>query len=103
MTASWRLAVLPISGGAPTSVFDAPYSINRVVQWTPDGEHLAFVVTRGGVSNIWTQPISGGAPAQLTNFKTDRIFNFAWSRDGKRLALAHGWVSSDVALVQNFR
>lgn len=60
-------------------------------------------MTRGGVSNIWTQPVSGGAPAQLTNFKTDRIFNFAWSRDGKRLALAQGWVSSDVALIQNFR
>ncbi|HKQ80034.1 MAG TPA: protein kinase [Blastocatellia bacterium] len=102
-SASWRLAVLPVSGGAPAAVFDAPYSLNRVVQWTPDGERLAFVVTRGGVSNIWSQPVSGGTPTQLTNFKSDRIFNFAWSRGGKRLALAQGWVSSDVALIQNFR
>jgi len=102
-TAGWRLAVLPISGGAPMTVFDAPGSMHRVVQWTPDGAGLSFIVTRGGVSNIWSQPISGGAPAQLTNFKTDRIFNFAWSRYGQRLALAHGWESSDVALIRNFR
>ncbi|MGH9844049.1 MAG: protein kinase domain-containing protein [Blastocatellia bacterium] len=102
-TAGWRLAVLPTSGGAPTAVFDAPGSMHRVVQWTPDGAGLAFIVTRGGVSNLWSQPISGGPPAQFTDFKTDRIFNFAWSRDGERLALAHGWESSDVALIQNFR
>jgi Tol biopolymer transport system component len=102
-TASWRLAVWPVSGGAPIAVFDAPGSMHRVVQWTPDGARLAFTLTRGGVTNIWSQPVSGGAPAQITNFKTDRIFNFAWSRDGRRLALAHGWESSDVALIQDFR
>ena len=44
------------------------------------------VVTRGGVSNIWAQPIDGSAPKQLTHFKTDRIFSFDWSGDGKQLA-----------------
>ncbi len=101
--AGWRLAVLPVSGDVPISVFDAPLSMHRVIQWTPDGERLAYVVTRDGVSNIWTQPVSGGPASQLTDYKSDRIFNFAWSRDGKRLALAHGWESSDVALIQNFR
>lgn len=102
-TARWRLAVMPISGGAPAAIFDASGSLHRVVQWTPDGAGLAFIVTRGGVSNIWIQQLSGGSTAQLTSFKTGRIFNFAWSRDGKQLALAHGWVSSDVALIRNFR
>ncbi len=102
-TASWRLAVLPISGGAPIAVYDAPGSTHRVVQWTPDGAGVAYIVTRGGVSNIWSQPLSGGPPSQITKFKTNLIFNFAWSRDGKQLALAQGWESSDVALFQNFR
>jgi Tol biopolymer transport system component len=77
--------------------------MRRVVQWTPDGSGLAFVVTRGGVSNLWVQPVAGGAPSPLTDFKTDRIFNFAWSRDGRRLALARGWSSGDVVLIRNFR
>jgi serine/threonine protein kinase/Tol biopolymer transport system component len=102
-TARWRLAVFPVSGGNPLAVFDAPGSMHRVVQWTPDGNGLAFIVTRGGVSNIWVQPVSGGAPSPVTSFKTDRIFNFAWSRDGRQLALARGWSSGDVVLIRNFR
>jgi Tol biopolymer transport system component len=102
-TARWRLAVFPVAGGNPLVVFDAPGSMRRVVQWTPDGSGLAFVVTRGGVSNLWVQPVAGGAPSPLTDFKTDRIFNFAWSRDGRRLALARGWSSGDVVLIRNFR
>jgi Tol biopolymer transport system component len=102
-TARWRLAIFPVSGGNPLAVFDAPGSMHRVVQWTPDGNGLAFIVTRGGVSNIWVQPISGGAPSPMTSFKTDRIFNFAWSRDGRQLALARGWSSGDVVLIRNFR
>jgi len=102
-TASWKLAVLPVSGGAPLAVFDAPGSAYRVFQWTPDAAGLTYIVARGGVSNLWAQRLSGGTPAQYTGFKSGRIFNFAWSRDGLRLALAHGWVSSDVALIQNFR
>jgi len=102
-TASWKLAVLPVSGGAPLAAFDAPGSAYRVVQWTPDAAGLIYIVTQGGVSNLWAQRLSGGAPAQYTGFKSGRVFNFAWSRDGLRLALAHGWVSSDVALIQNFR
>jgi Tol biopolymer transport system component len=102
-TAKWRAAVLPITGGAPLAVFDAPGGMHRVMQWTSDGAALAFIVTRAGVSNIWAHPIIGGTSAQLTDFKTNRIFNFAWSSDGRRLALAQGWTSSDVALIQNFR
>ncbi len=102
-TARWRLAVFPVSGGNPLAVFDAPGSWHRVVHWTPDGNGLAFIVTSGGVSNIWVQPVSGGASAPMTDFKTDRIFNFAWSRDGRQLALARGWSSGDVVLIRNFR
>ncbi len=36
---------------------------------------------------------------QLTDFKTDRIFWFDWSRDGKQLAFVRGAVSSDVVQI----
>ncbi len=47
--------------------------------------------------------MSGGPPRQLTNFASDRISNFAWSRDGKQLLLIRGDVTSDVILISNFR
>ena len=42
---------------------------------------------------------SGGAPKQLTTFKSDLIFVFDLSRDGKLLAVSRGSVSSDVVLI----
>jgi Tol biopolymer transport system component len=59
-------------------------------------------LTRGGASNIWRQALAGGLPKQITSFKSDLIFFFAWSRDGKQLALERGATSSDVVLISNF-
>ena len=70
---------------------------------TADGRDLTYVDTKGGVSNIWLQSLAGGAPRQLTDFKDQRIFGFAWSRDGKQLALSRGVVNSDVVLVKDFK
>jgi hypothetical protein len=44
--------------------------------------------------------LSGGAPEQITDFGSDRIFAFAQSHDGRRLAVARGTVQSDVVLIQ---
>jgi hypothetical protein len=60
-------------------------------------------VTRNGVSNLWAQSIDGSPPKQLTNFTTDRIFGFAFSRDGKQLALSRGTQASDVVLISDFK
>jgi len=94
-----RWLVVPSSGGAPVYTFDADIrAINRV-RFTPDGKSLAYVVNEHGVSNLWAVPLGGGQPKQLTDFKSDQIFDFAWSRDGKLLALSRGQVSNDVVLL----
>ncbi len=103
-----KLAVFPLEGGQPTRIFDAPILAEEVSlvpppRWTTDGRALTYVGTSAGVSNIWLQPINGGAPRQLTTFKVDRIFSFEWSRDGKQLLVARGMVASDVVLISKFR
>jgi eukaryotic-like serine/threonine-protein kinase len=102
-TSEHKLAVIPFEGGPPVKVFDQAGMFNRPISWTPDGRAVAYVVNRGGVSNIWVQPLDGGEPKQLTDFKDQRLFGFAWSRDGKQLALSRGVVNSDVVLISNFK
>ncbi|MGH9510405.1 MAG: TolB family protein, partial [Terriglobales bacterium] len=68
-----------------------------------DGRGLDYAEVRNGVSNVWRQPLSGGKPRQVTQFGEDRIFNGAWSPDGKQLAVARGRWRSDVVLISNFR
>jgi Tol biopolymer transport system component len=99
----WRIAVASTEGGEPLKTFDLPATFRHPLHWTPDGRALAYIDTKGGVSNIVAQPLDGGAPKQLTDFKADRIFSFAYSPDGKQLALSRGTVTSDVVLIKDFR
>jgi eukaryotic-like serine/threonine-protein kinase len=99
-----RIAVIPASGGPPTKTLDYPPTITwGLLRWTPDGKALGYIDTRAGVSNLWALPVDGSPPKQITDFKTDQIFWFDWSRDGRWLALARGSVSSDVVLVRDSR
>jgi Tol biopolymer transport system component len=98
----WSLAIIPIEGGPPIKSFDIS-PLQARFQWDSDGRALLYTVTRDGVTNIWRQPLDGGLPKQLTAFKSDQIFRFSWSSDGKQLVMARGSVSSDVVLINDLR
>ena len=97
------LAIMAFDGGPPEETFELPDTADpSTAHWTPDGRSLTFIDGRKGVGNLWNQPVSGGPPKQITNFKSELIFNFAWSRDG-RLALSRGTKSHDVIMISNFK
>ena len=73
-----------------------------VLKFTPDGQSITYVDNRDGTSNIWSVPTEGGTPRKLTNFTSQDIFDFAWSRDGKQLVLSRGTQYSDAVLIRNF-
>lgn len=91
-----------VSGGPPTGLLELAER-SSLVKWTPDGRAIAYIVTDKEVSNIWAQPLDGGPSKQLTNFQSERIFNFAWSRDGRQLALSRGVANRDVVLITGFK
>ena len=97
-----KIATVPVAGGSMHVIGQVPLG-TRGLAWSPSGKALQYGLTRNGASNLWEQPLSGGPPRQLTNFASDRISNFAWSRDGKQLLLIRGDVTSDVILIGNFR
>jgi Tol biopolymer transport system component len=96
------LALLPFAGGQPAKVFSLPAAYGRPFLWTPDGRTISYINNVNGVSNIWEQPVTGGAPQPVTHFTSDKIFWFDWSRDG-RLALSRGTDTTDAVLIRNFR
>jgi hypothetical protein len=51
--------------------------------------------------NVWTTPVEGEAPRQLTTF-TDgrRIADFAWSRHDRRLAILRFTMTNDIVMFQ---
>jgi eukaryotic-like serine/threonine-protein kinase len=97
----FQLAILSFEDGKTVKTFDLPPSAfnSPNLDWSADGKAVLYVDSRGGISNIWSQPIAGGAARQVTSFNTDQIFAFDLSRDGKTMALARGNVSNDVVLI----
>jgi serine/threonine protein kinase len=78
---------------------DAPAGRSR--RWMPEGRALAYVDVAG--TNIWVQPLAGGRPRQLTHFTDRTIEDYAWSHDGKRLAIARSTTSNDIVLLKGLR
>jgi DNA-binding winged helix-turn-helix (wHTH) protein/Tol biopolymer transport system component len=94
----WNVAVLPVHSGPPVRTIRLMGGAGDL-HWSPDGQSLQYVVTRGDVSNIWEHPLNGVKPRQLTNFMADEIFDFNWSADHKHLLLTRGHSTSDIVLL----
>ncbi len=103
-----EITIMPLEGGQPAHLLHLPSGSStnsdsyEWAQWSPDGRAVDFIRTENGVSNLWRQPLRGGALRPLTHFNSDVIFNFAWSPDGKWLALSRGSVTSDAILIRDF-
>jgi Tol biopolymer transport system component len=70
------------------------------VRWTPDGRGVAYAEK----GNVWVQSLDGRPPRQLTHFTEGRpIMAFAWSRDGKRLAIARTSTTEDIVLIRGLQ
>jgi len=95
-----KIAVIPFTGGEPTKFIDALPGAHSPIKWTSDGRALIYDVSRNNVSNIWSQPLDGGPPKQLTDFKSETIQGFDWSRDD-RLLVSRGFTAREIVLIQD--
>ena len=100
-----KVAVIPFEGGAPVALLDLPGTSpgRNPLAWTADGHAIACIDASGGASNVRALPLDGSSPRLLTDFKSDDIFWFALSGDGRRLACARGRSTTDVVLINDFR
>jgi Tol biopolymer transport system component len=74
----------------------------RSLQWNPDSTGVVYINEQDH-KNLWKQPLDGGPPTPLTHFADAQILEFAWSPDGKRLALSRGQVSDDIVVLRGLR
>ena len=76
---------------------------NRVglVRFSRDGKAVVYAIRENGVDNLWLQPLDGSKGKQLTDFSSERIYDFHWSFDGRQLALVRGHNESDVVLIRD--
>jgi Tol biopolymer transport system component len=98
-----KLAIIAFDGGAPVKTIDLPRSVQPIAfAWMPDGLSIAYLDNSSGILNVWSQPIDGGAPKQLTNYKSEFVTSFAISRDGK-IATYRWSATRDIVLIKDFK
>lgn len=97
-TQTFRIGIVPVDGSGEPRIFDLAMR-RPFVQWS--GEN-SFDYSAGAfnTSSILRQTISGETSQKQIDFP-DRVFNFAWSGDGKNLLVARGKQQGDALLITN--
>ena len=97
-----QLAIVSIEDGRPVKLFDVPRTANFTngIRWTPDDKAVCY---RDWANGIWRQDINGGPPQRLKGLPEEKIYTYAWSRDGKRFAFTRGREVRDAVLIEDFQ
>lgn len=86
------------------SLLEGEFFATGKILWTKDGKALFYAKERiDRIPNIWSQPLDGSASKQITNYSSERIFDFGWSPDGKQLAVIRGAWKNEAVLISGFR
>ena len=100
-----KFIVQKLEGGAVVQEMESPSTFSAV-GWTPDGRGITYVRnTTGNTTNVYMQPVAGGAPVQLTHFDSEPavVSAYAWSRDGKKFAVTRArYNDADVVMFSGF-
>jgi Tol biopolymer transport system component len=70
-------------------------------RFNAEGKAVVYTVREKGVDNLWLQPLDSSPFRQLTHFTSEKISQFAFSRDGSQLAIERGHTESDAVLLRD--
>jgi Tol biopolymer transport system component len=96
-----RLVMVPTEPGRPPRILDFERYRFGLLRFSADGKAVVYPTRENGVDNLWLQPLDGSKGHAITDFKSERIYDFRWSLDGKQLALLRGHTDADVVLIRS--
>ncbi|MDA1094939.1 MAG: S9 family peptidase [Acidobacteria bacterium] len=77
---------VPVAGGSPRRETNDPAS-DFNPRWSPDGEHLYFLSTRSGSSQVWRLEVGDERARQVSDLPLD-VSNLTLSPDGSHVAVS---------------
>ena len=93
------IKVYPADGGAPIKTITPDPHMSAGMQYSSDGKAFYYPVTEKGVSNIFRQPLDGGPPTPVTDFKELTAYGYSYNWPANKLAVTRGKVNSDVVVI----
>lgn len=97
-----RLAVFDTTTFEKVKTFEMPpFSMVSIgTRWTPDSRSIVY---RDWFDGYWAQALAGGEPKHLEGLPHEKLYNFAYSKDGKQFAFVRGQEIRDVVLIPTGR
>jgi hypothetical protein len=97
-----QLALVPVDSPKNAKLVDLQHAVPPygAVRFTLEGKAVVYALGDQDAQNLWPQPRDGSAGKQITNFKSEQIFEFHWSFDGSKLGMVRGHTDSDVVLLE---
>jgi eukaryotic-like serine/threonine-protein kinase len=95
-----KLALVTVDSGQ-TKLLEFERLRFGLIRFSHDGKAVVYTTRDKGVDNLWLQPLDGSKGRQITDFTSDRIWDFHWSFDGKQLAMVRGHNDADVVLIRD--
>jgi Tol biopolymer transport system component len=80
---------IPIQGGDPIPLTSGD-SLDSGPVWSPDGERLAFVSSRGNSQRIWMVSADGGPAVEVPDSAASTDPGLQWTSDGRLIWLKPG-------------
>jgi hypothetical protein len=102
MSGTHEMAIFPAQGGEPLGHFAVPMQDWQSVQYIDD-RVVSYVKNADGHSNLWTYDLVAGTSKQLTDFKSEQIYAYAWSPDRKQIAFLRGPKMNNVMIIGSER
>ncbi|MBN2746708.1 MAG: PD40 domain-containing protein [Bacteroidales bacterium] len=77
---------VPVKEGVTYNLTQSSGAHDRNPEWSPNGEHIAWISDMGGEFEIYLSKADAiGKAQQLTKNTDNYIFNFSWSPDSKKI------------------
>jgi serine/threonine protein kinase len=95
-----KLALVDTASGQAKLV-NFQQSNSGAVRFSTDGKAVVYPTRTHGVDNLWSQPLDGSPGRQITDFKSEHIYDFHWPFDGSKLGLIRGHTDADVVLIRD--
>lgn len=98
---NFQFAVLSTENANDIRFFNVK-TFGQTARFSPDVKFLDYISFGENETKILRQNLDGGEPKEIFTLPKERIFNFAWSNDGKKLAVSRGQQYRDAVLLTNF-
>jgi serine/threonine protein kinase len=96
----WRIGIISAAGGAIEQNFEVPEGVlDRILRWSPDGQALFYIANEGNVGNVWSLPLNGQLPKQVTKFNAQLLADFVLTQHGQRAVVTRTIKLRDIVTI----